>query len=61
MKVLNNIAEIEESCSNKSNWPPDEKYVIPNISDEVQITSNQPNYKKKNLLRKGKNRLQTQA
>ena len=47
MKVLNNIAEIEESCSNKSNWPPDEKYVIPNISDEVQITSNQPNYKKK--------------
>ena len=47
MKVLNNKAEIEESCNcrNKNNYPLDGKCLTPNIIYEVQITSNQLNYK----------------
>ena len=49
MKVLNNTAEIEESCNyrNKSNCPLDGKCLTPNIIYEAQITSNQLNYKQK--------------
>ena len=49
MKVLNNTAEVEESCScrNKNNYPLDGKYFTPNIIYEAQITSNQLNYKQK--------------
>ena len=49
MKVLNSAAEIEESCNcrNKNNWPLDGKCLTPNIIYEVQITSNQLNYKQK--------------
>ena len=46
MKVLNNTAEIEQSCNcrNKSSCPLHGKCLIPN---EAQITSNQLNYKQK--------------
>ena len=49
MKVLNNTAEIEESCScrNKNNCPLDGNYLTPNIIYEAQITSNQLYYKQK--------------
>ena len=49
MKVLNNTAEIEESCNcrNKNNCPLDGKCFTPNIIYEAQIKSNQPNYKQK--------------
>ena len=49
MKVLNNAAEIEESCNcrNKNNFPLDGKCFTPNIIYEAQITSNQLNYKQK--------------
>ena len=49
MKVLNNTAEIEESCNcrNKNNFPLDGKCLTPNIIYETQITSNQLTYKQK--------------
>ena len=49
MKVLNNTAEIEESCNsrNKNNCPRHRKCLTPNIIYKVQITSNQLNYEKK--------------
>ena len=49
MKVLNNTAEIEESCNcrNKNNCLLDGKCLTPNIIYEAQITSNQLNYKQK--------------
>ena len=49
MKVSNNTAEVEESCScgNKNNYPLDGKYFTPNLICEAQITSNQLNYKQK--------------
>ena len=49
MKVLNNTAEIEESCNcrNKNNCPLDGKCLTPNIIYEAQITSNQLTYKQK--------------
>ena len=53
MKVLNSATEIEESCNcrNKNNWPLDGKCLTPNIIYEVQITSNQLNYKQKVYIR----------
>ena len=47
MKVLNNTAEIKESCNcrNKSNSPFDERFLSLNIIYEAKITSNQHNYK----------------
>ena len=52
MKVLNNTAEIEESCNsrNKNNCPRHRKCLTPNIIYKVQITSNQLNYEKKNYI-----------
>ena len=49
MKVLNNTAEIEESCScrNKNNYLLERKCLTPNIMYEAQITSNQFNYQQK--------------
>ena len=49
MKVLNNTAEIEESCNcrNKNNYPLHGKCLTPNIIYEVPITLNQLNYKQK--------------
>ena len=49
MKVLNNTAEIEESCNcrSKNNCPLDGKCLTPTIIYEAQITSNQLNYKQK--------------
>ena len=49
MKVLNNTAEIEESCSyrNKNNCPLDGKCLTPNIIYVAQITPNQLSYKQK--------------
>ena len=49
MKVLNNTAEIEESCNcrNKSNCPLDGTCLTPNIIYEAQITSTQLDYKQK--------------
>ena len=49
MKVLNNTAEIEESCicRNKNNFPLDAKSLTPNIIYKAQITSKQLNYKQK--------------
>ena len=49
MKVLNNTAEIEESCNcrNKNNCLLDGKCLTPNIIYEAQITSNQLNYQQK--------------
>ena len=48
MNVLNNTAEIEEGCNcrNRNNCPLEGKCLTPNIY-EVQIMSNQPNYKQK--------------
>ena len=53
MNVLNNTAEIEESCNcrNRNNCPLDGKCLTPNIIYEAQIMSNQPNYKQKVLHR----------
>ena len=47
MKVLNNTAEIEESCNcrNKNNCPLDGTCSTPNIIYETQITLNLLNYK----------------
>ena len=47
VKVLNNTADIEESCNckNKNNYPLDGKYLTPHIIYEAHITSNQLNYK----------------
>ena len=52
MEVLNNTAEIEEGCNcrNRNNCPLDGKCLTPNIINEAQITSNQPNYKQKNYI-----------
>ena len=49
MKVLNDTAEIEESCHcrNKNNCPLDGKCLTPNIIYEAQITSKQLNYAQK--------------
>ena len=49
MKVLNNTAEIEQSCSyrNKNKFPLDGKCLTPNIIYVAQITSNQLSYKQK--------------
>ena len=49
VKVLNNTAEIQESCNcrNKNNCPLDGKCLTQNILYEAQITSNQLNYKQK--------------
>ena len=49
MKVLNNTAEITESCNcrNRYNCPLLWKCLTPNIIYEAQITSNQPNCKEK--------------
>ena len=46
MTVLNNTAEIEESCNcrSKSNYPLDKKCLAPKIIYEAQIKSNQLNY-----------------
>ena len=63
MKVLNNTAEIEESCNcrNKNNFPPDAESLTPNIIYEAQITSKQLNYKQKNLHRNRRNTFKTQV
>ena len=49
MEVLNNTAEIEETCNcrNKNNCPVDGKCFTPSIIYEVQITLHQLNYKQK--------------
>ena len=49
MKVLNSIAEIKESCNcrNENSCTLDGKCLTPNIIYEVQIMSNQLNYKQK--------------
>ena len=48
LKVLNNTTETEEGCNcRNNNCPLDGKCLTPNIIYEVQITSNQPNYKQK--------------
>ena len=52
LKVLNNTAEIEESCNcrNKNNCPLDGKCLTPNIIYKAQILSKQLNYKQKNYI-----------
>ena len=52
MKVLNNTAEIKESCNcrNKKNFSLDGKCLTPSVIYEVKITSKQPNYKEKNYI-----------
>ena len=49
MNVLNSNAEIEKSynCRNKNNCPLDGTCLTSNIIYEIQIMSNQPNYKEK--------------
>ena len=48
MKVLNKMAETEESCNskNRSNCPLVGKYLTSNIY-KTQVTPNEPNYKEK--------------
>ena len=48
--TLNLKAEESCNCRNKNNCPLDEKCLTPNIIYEIQITSNQLNYKKKNYI-----------
>ena len=56
MKVLNNMAETEESCNygNKKNCLLDGKCLTANIIYEAQIMSNQLNYKQKIYIGTGK-------